>query len=102
MLNTPHADIALRALRRDILTLTPIAAAMARRYLHALDLHDDWMRSLLHGLDAHARGVRVPSHDTLVAELGWPGHWRAANQGDALSVRLWLAAVQAIATAHAP
>lgn len=109
-MTTPHTPppptdhTALRVLRADLQTLSPTAARWACIYLAALTLTDWWASALLR--DAHARAGTEPwpEFETLVAELGRPGHWQpvAFIVGDAMDLRLWLAAVQALATAHAP
>ena len=93
----------LNALRADVQTLSPIAARTCCMYLPAITLPDTSMSALLRDLDTRADSAPWPDFDSLVAEIGRPGHWRpAAFQGDAMDARLWLAGVQALAVQHAP
>lgn len=98
-----HPDAALNTLRADIHSLSPIAARICCLLLHTLTLPDAWLSALLRDLDRRADGSPWPDFDSLVAELGYPGHWqRAASHGDALDARMWLAGVQALVARHAP
>ncbi|MEJ8821442.1 hypothetical protein WKW80_05240 [Variovorax humicola] len=98
---SPHP--ALAALRDDVRTLSPTAARYACIYLAALQLPDTWATALLRDLHARAGDTPWPEFEALVAHLGVPCAWsHAACLGDAFDMRCWLAAVDALAAAHAP
>lgn len=68
-----------------------------------LALPDVWRSALLRTLHDVAGDAPRMHEATLSVTLGVPGAWlAAAYQGDALDARVWLAAVEALAAAHAP
>lgn len=96
---------ALAILRDDAKKLPPHVARAAQGYIlsEAMALPDVWRSALLRTLEALDRASPAPEHEETVPALGAPGAWsRNAYSGEWVDLRLWLAAVQALAAGHAP